>query len=82
IAIPGPISLISILQLWAVTLEVTLDSTLKASDSSWIYPLGSLVIVVVSSRSTFTVMGRVANLFAVSALLGTWSIVVIIALGT
>ncbi|GKA92034.1 hypothetical protein Tco_0813959 [Tanacetum coccineum] len=81
------IPLISILQLWEVTPEVNLDSTLKASDNSWIFPLGPLVIVVVvivvvSSRSNFIVTGRVTNLFTVSALLSTWPIVVIIALGT
>ncbi|GJR68100.1 hypothetical protein Tco_0014165 [Tanacetum coccineum] len=90
IPIPSPISLISILQPWAVTPEVTLNSTLKASDASWICPLGSLVVAVVvvvviivsSSRSAFTVTGRMVNIFAVSALLSTWPIVVIIALGT
>ncbi|GJS15204.1 hypothetical protein Tco_0409676 [Tanacetum coccineum] len=71
-----PVNNIRVLELWAVTPVVTLQSTLKASDNSGICPLGPLVIVVVvvvvSSRSTFTVTGRticrVTSLFAVSAL--------------
>ncbi|GJS69064.1 hypothetical protein Tco_0701905 [Tanacetum coccineum] len=80
ITIPNPISLIHVLQLLAITPEMTLSSTLIASENSLVCPLGSLVVVG-SSRPVFTVMGQMANPFVVSTLRSIRPIMVIVALG-
>ncbi|GKF92978.1 hypothetical protein Tco_0279697, partial [Tanacetum coccineum] len=58
---------------------MALSSTLKASENSLIFPLGSLVIVG-SSRLAFAVPGRMASPLAVGAFGSTLPIMVIVAL--
>ncbi|GJS26686.1 hypothetical protein Tco_0487306, partial [Tanacetum coccineum] len=63
--------------LQAITLEMALSSTLKASENSLICPLGSLVVG--SSRLTSTVLGEMASPLAVGTLRSTLSIMMVVA---
>ncbi|GKE61155.1 hypothetical protein Tco_1511522, partial [Tanacetum coccineum] len=63
-----------------ITPEMTLSSTLKASENSFICPLGSLVVVG-SSRLAFTVPGRMTYPLAVGAFRSALPIMMVVAFG-